>query len=567
MRLFLLSLDDFKSFGERPEGWVRKAKRTALLLGVLGVSAVPATSLAEALNQYNVDVGSFTNGIPNVGKKVALYDNEIAPTDSLIIYTGLDGHAVHSGVSAVGDVPFIPKSLSFGGANPSSGISHIIWGVSAEKSVLQNTLELYDLDGARISTLHSGENTFDKYLSAGMYIVHDKLTGDSMKITSLSPLTKVIVDQERVHIEKSQNKSLNPTQADIVVEGEGETQTLEDVTLQPPAAVNEFMVDFGADVKILSGDAWNLVGDSPLIGGMAYVKNASGETFSAPVDSNFTVNYTIASPSEDLKIWFEHPLMSKSGVLIDQDGLAVRDRIAQVQPATMDVDTMTVNADNMYLTGDVRYKAVDVAWINNSDWQGLLAGTQVTRGEDRPEEDGHWRLEGLLNEYDQSTGTFLGSISSGDADRIDLLINYKADLLNGGQADGTQYANVTSEMTATPAGGTDVGYLFIDSTQGPSNSVYTEGGFLEIHFASTPPTNSALPGEFFGEELKDVDDSLDVALDGNQLTEVGLAAFNTHYLFDDGAIFSINNKINDFREPSYEKIIFDELMNEFSIKN
>jgi len=137
-------------------------------------------------------------------------------------------------------------------------------------------------------------------------------------------------------------------------------------------------------------------------------------------------------------------------------------------------------------------------------------------------------------------------------DDIEFLINYKQGLLTGAQPDGTVYGNVSAEMTADPQGGLDVGYLYVDTTTSPGNSPYNVDGYNEIyfsHFGYGYPIGTKA-AEFFGEELTDYEGDLADALNPGtgMLNERGRAAFNAHYLFDDGVDFVPNFKMAPVRQ-------------------
>lgn len=290
----------------------------------------------------------------------------------------------------------------------------------------------------------------------------------------------------------------------------------------------------------LNGDAWDLLGENPLMGATVSIRNASNETFAASFDSSFSLRYIVSDPAEEIRIWFDHSMMSPSGVLFDRDGLVVRDRIAQAA-AFSTPDTMVINADNALLTGNVRYQGVDLLWSEDADWRGLLAESHYySRGEEF--DDGAWTLQGWRTEYDSSAGTFGSRISPQDEDDITFLVHYKAGLLLS-QPNGTRTAQVHAEVVDLPSAGSDRGFLYIDPTEGPGNfAAHMTGDILEIYMAQTPLLNpiGTKSAEFFGEELTDVNGSLAVALDhsGNgQLNSLGLAAFYAHYLFGHGTNF------------------------------
>jgi len=471
---------------------------------------------------------------------------------TLVEYQGLTDASGWYGNLGYSAVPDLPQTRVLGSAYPNpfgSQTSIEIRSDGSDKSSGFDEIKIFDVRGRKVGSIPAISGTHQVktqsgQLPKGTYFY--KLGNEVRKFVGSPKWISIKTTSD------SAEKSMVEYQ--MIVSADGFVVSDELVSLDDSQTnyLNSILYSDQNPIQgTLFGDAWDLLGDSPLRGGELFIRNAQGELFSGSVDSSFSVDFNYLSGTDTLTAWFDHPDMSPNGVLFDQDGLAVRDRVEQAA-AFVSPDTMTFSADNPYLSGAVRYKAVDQMWIDDPIWNGLLNGTHRTRGEDREEEDGAWRLEGLMNEYDQSQATFGDPVQPAVLEDIEFLINYKQGLLTGAQADGTVYGNVSAEMTANPAGGYGVGYLFVDTTTTPGNWPYNVDGYNEAYFSFFPygTVLGTKAAEFFGEELTDYEGDLADALDTENLgylNDRGRAAFNAHYLFDDGVDFVPSSKMAPVR--------------------
>lgn len=404
-------------------------------------------------------------------------------------------------------------------------------------------LALYDLRGRRGGRADGRATalTLDRPLPSGVYLLRARSADGSVASVKL---TAAGAGLRSVSIERTEHdpaaKSDEPAMCFLVVIHPDYQTHVAEVAIGP--GHNEFFVNMnplqGHELS-LGGDAWGLL-DNPLYGGTVFLRNAGGEVFSAPVDSSWSLDYRVSGLDESVELWFEHPEVSASGVLFPQGMPLTKYRVGAARnfgPSDNEVITFSADNPNLALAPEsLRYKAVDNQWADNSIWRALLYGSHITRGQDRPHKDGSWTIEVWRRACNVSQGTWYDFVSQADLDKMLFVAHYRSGLLSGSQADGTVYAHVGVEVHDQWTGELfDKQFIYVDPSQGPGNSRYTVDGFLESHFASTPPSTplGTVAAEAHNEMLTDYNGSLAVALEPGTgtLNSLGRAATNAYLLF------------------------------------
>lgn len=310
----------------------------AQLLPCILLAAVSATSpaLAQSAAGYNIDVYVHDGPTPEPNALVRVINLDIP--DTLTMYTGADGHAIWSSLTAVGsELPQAP-SIRHIFPNPMGAAGGTVEVVGAEKSDVDTKLALFDLRGRRVQDLEAGVNRFGRSLAAGTYFVKDMNTGDVARFVSMGKTSRLTIKQVASDYDATSVAAKSVLNVDVEVDTGTRMLVEENVLLSPPPEENYVDADFyqGSPSELsLAFKVREIDGSNQQNVGSVYGMNASGVVVSASADADsvYRLVIPINSPDEIVRVW---PLgmedLSHNYVVLHPDSVGVRALIGQLDP-------------------------------------------------------------------------------------------------------------------------------------------------------------------------------------------------------------------------------------------
>jgi hypothetical protein len=351
-----------------------------MLVAVIGIGDVTAAAppgaqdtvpVPDSIADYPFFGTLLKAGEPAVGDTVRVYDQAIAPTDSLLLITDAEG--IYQNLPApvaAPDAPPLKNAIRLDpNRNPDPSRFEIHVPGSHKDAADEYSVRVFDLVGRDVS----GDR-----VSAGVYlagVVHDGELLSRAKFTvadgraDLSRLETVVVSSgsaqdfvgEKSHIVRLPMPVHVKYGAEGFVPATLDTTLSPDGTVIPPVNLEQESQGIERDLRF---DVWDITGDWPLEGAQIRVLNAHGEEFSGEADNtgNGSLTYTINNQGELLKVLLDYPgYTNQTGAALDTSMTVVGggriDAAANfgVAGGFTSPDTLTLDTGDSRLDGLVRF--------------------------------------------------------------------------------------------------------------------------------------------------------------------------------------------------------------------